>query len=1145
MGTAAGLSMYDGYNFHNYPYTRQHELVGYVNVIKADGAKLWIGSGAGLFCFANNELIKISAGGPLPQGVNDILPDNDGTLWLATENGPVQLNMAGIDLTGVKKITLPDFIIKQWTLKNEVTDKRRTVLVSKATDGTIYIAQWFNLFRFNNNKLELLYTTKGSSDKILSLFPVSYSKIYFDGASTELNRFENGVDTIFRYKDFYQPGNNGQLPGQWYVGTRGAFYFHPQTGIASIHISFSDKYAVWTTAVLPDNHFLWVASHDGLIKLKPSIFNPYTIDKTERFIDYYSLTLLQNGTLLLGANLGKIFEKKVDTFNLFKEKIVPRAEIKDMYEDKRQWLWVASGYQGLVLIRDLQTRRFTVDDGLHDNSLCKILPAGNDKLYALGDAGMTEIIVNKDKTISFRKFYYPPNTSQYAKFFSGIEGPDGDLWIGGEEGIANLHHDSLFKFSFGKKQLYVNCMIKDKEDTVWIAASGEGIFQCAFNHRHELEIIRQFTEADGLNTLHYLTLLADADNNIWAGSSKGISVIGRRNKFKDRMLHFDESDGFIRPGYSSIRLYQQGDSTIWAATVFGLTSFNPVNLLPSGTPPKVYITGIRQIKKNQFINENALQHPDGANQFSYSDNSFNFNFVANDYTNQENMRYYYKLDGLDTSWVNSGSLRSISFENLSPGKYTFRVKARNSKSTWSVEDAVYSFTITLPFWKTGWFLFLLVLSVLALLFVTVYKRIQFVKKREAEKTTLQQLKASSYRERLEIEQIINHFATSMNSVNSVDDILWDVAKNCISILNFEDCVIYLKDKKTNAFVQIAAWGPKTTVENKIIKPITLLPGAGIVGSVAISGNPEIVNDTSLDERYIVDDKKRMAEITVPIIDNGEVIGIIDSEHSEKDFYNKRHLQILTTIASLCAGKIITIKAEQQIREKEMEVLRLNKDFATSQLTTLRMQMNPHFIFNALNSVQHYILQGNVIDANKYLSKFSKLQREILHCSSQQFITLEKEIEILQHYLELEQNRFGENFSYHINMADEIEPVEIKIPPMVLQPFVENAIWHGLMPRQTERILSIYFDLQTDDILLAILRDNGIGRAASALLKHRHPGDKPVHESKGMSLVQQRLQLLQQQYDKPFEAAVADITDSNGTVQGTQVTLKIYIGNTKL
>lgn len=427
-----------------------------------------------------------------------------------------------------------------------------------------------------------------------------------------------------------------------------------------------------------------------------------------------------------------------------------------------------------------------------------------------------------------------------------------------------------------------------------------------------------------------------------------------------------------------------------------------------------------------------------------------------------------------------------------------------------------------------------------------------IRKREAKQAKLQKQKAARYRDQLEIEQIINHFATSMNSISNTDDLLWDVARNCISKLNFEDCVIYLKDENQNVLIQKAAFGPKTSKESlvnghtdKINAPVTIPVGKGITGHVALMGKAEIVADTSLDERYIVDDDRRLSEIAVPIIANETVIGVIDSEHSQKNFYTERHLQILTTIAALCATKINTVKAEQQAIEKEMEVLRLNKDFATSQLTALRMQMNPHFIFNALNSIQHYILQGNVVEANKYLSRFSKLQRDILHCSNQQFISLEKELEILNAYLQLEQYRFGGNFTYKITMTDEIEPVEIMIPPMILQPFVENSIWHGLMPLQTERKLSIYFDLESDDILIACLRDNGIGRAASVKLKETNGQMKTGHESKGMSMVQQRLQLLQQQYDKPFEAAISDITDIKGSIIGTQVELKIFIGNKKV
>ncbi|MBC7886985.1 MAG: histidine kinase [Ferruginibacter sp.] len=1144
MGTASGLSRYDGYGFQNYAYTKNNELIGYVNVIKqgADN-RLWVGTGAGLFCCENNEIIKISTATSLPQGVNDILVEN-GNIWLATENGPVNLNVKDVDFTGKKKIALAGYLLKQWYEGNAIIESRSTSLISKSPDGAIYIAQYNSLFRFFESKLDLIHSIADHHNKINSLFPVSKSKIYFDAASTEINKFENGLVTAYSFKDFYKPGAGAHLPGTWYVGTRGAFYFHPGTGTASALIKFSDKYVVYPTAVMADNDFLWVASHDGLIKLKPSIFTAYAFDKVQYSNDYYSITELRNGKILLGANRGQVFEKKEERFSLAKDKLVADAEIKAIYEDERGWLWAASGYQGLVLLRNGKRERFTIENGLHDNSLYHFLKTSKGKLYISGDQGMSEIMVNNNKTISFKKFLYEPNTTRYAKFFTAIEGPGEKIWLGGEEGIVYLQHDSLRKFTFNGKQLYINFLIKDKEDNVWIATSGEGILQCMFNKKNELEIIKQYTENDGLNSLHYLTLLADTENNIWAGSSKGISVIVRQGRFKNRVLNFDESDGFLKAGYSYIRLQQLSNGSIWAVTVFGFTSFRPGQLLPSTVSPVVYITGVRLIENNQVISPKTFMQYPSHNTFIYADNSFNFSFTAIDYANQENIRYYYKLEGLDTNWTNSGGLRSIGFENLSPGQYTFRVKALNSKSIWSKTDAVYTFTITPPFWKAWWFLLLLLITIAVLAFLLIKRRIRLIKNAEKEKTALQKLKAAGYREKLEIEQIINHFATSMNSVNSIDDILWDVAKSCISKLNFEDCVIYLKDEERDVFIQKAAWGPKTTQQNKIINPIEIPAGKGIVGWVAASGRAEIIPDTSADERYIIDDIKRLSEIAVPITNNGKVLGVIDSEHSEKNFYTERHLQVLVTIASLCAGKIDVIKAEQQTREKEMEVLRLNKDFATSQLTALRMQMNPHFIFNALNSVQHYILQGNVVEANKYLSKFSKLQREILHCSSLQFITLEKEIEILSTYLQLEQFRFGESFTWRVNMTAEIEPEEIKIPPMMLQPFVENAIWHGLMPLYKERDLSIYFDLYTDDILLATIRDNGIGRLAAAKLKQTKGAGNPQYESKGMSMVQQRLKLLQQQYDKPFDAAISDITDVDGLVQGTQVTLKIFIGNKK-
>jgi LytS/YehU family sensor histidine kinase len=222
----------------------------------------------------------------------------------------------------------------------------------------------------------------------------------------------------------------------------------------------------------------------------------------------------------------------------------------------------------------------------------------------------------------------------------------------------------------------------------------------------------------------------------------------------------------------------------------------------------------------------------------------------------------------------------------------------------------------------------------------------------------------------------------------------------------------------------------------------------------------------------------------------------------------------------------------------MEVLQLNKDLATSQLTALRSQMNPHFIFNALNSVQQYILQGNITEANRYLSKFSKLQRQVLNQSDQNFIPLDKELEVLNLYLELEQLRFENGFTYNIEVNKNVDTDEIKIPPMIVQPFVENAIWHGLMPKQDNRKLVICFEMSGDEMLLCTVTDNGIGREAAARLKN---GNQSEHKSRGLTLVYDRLNILSQQYGKAFKAEVKDLMDSEGLPAGTEVKLFIYTG----
>lgn len=198
--------------------------------------------------------------------------------------------------------------------------------------------------------------------------------------------------------------------------------------------------------------------------------------------------------------------------------------------------------------------------------------------------------------------------------------------------------------------------------------------------------------------------------------------------------------------------------------------------------------------------------------------------------------------------------------------------------------------------------------------------------------------------------------------NSIEDILWDIASNCTKLLKFEDCVIYLLDKERNVFVQKAAYGHKNKGIGIVNNPIEIALGEGIVGYVGKSGIAEIINDCKQDPRYIIDDMPRNSEIAVPLIFDGDVIGIIDSEHSEKNFFTHDHLDIMKSISSICAVKIAEMKAH-----KENE--KLARFFTESTLPRIRLDYNG-FVINKNRAADCILKLWNV-----YSSKIS--DKEIL------------------------------------------------------------------------------------------------------------------------------------------------------------------------
>ncbi|MGB3591707.1 MAG: histidine kinase [Nonlabens sp.] len=174
------------------------------------------------------------------------------------------------------------------------------------------------------------------------------------------------------------------------------------------------------------------------------------------------------------------------------------------------------------------------------------------------------------------------------------------------------------------------------------------------------------------------------------------------------------------------------------------------------------------------------------------------------------------------------------------------------------------------------------------------------------------------------------------------------------------------------------------------------------------------------------------------------------------------------------------------------------------LKSLRSQMNPHFIFNALNSVNSYIALNDERAANKYLSDFSKLMRSVLENSELDLISLDKEIELLSLYLKLEHERFSDKFDFKVIVDPALEDTIFKVPPMLLQPIIENAVWHGLRYKQVKGFLKLEFNLVKPKQLEILITDNGIGRKRSRAIKTVHQKSR---ESKGLGNVQNRVDLL--------------------------------------
>ncbi len=209
-----------------------------------------------------------------------------------------------------------------------------------------------------------------------------------------------------------------------------------------------------------------------------------------------------------------------------------------------------------------------------------------------------------------------------------------------------------------------------------------------------------------------------------------------------------------------------------------------------------------------------------------------------------------------------------------------------------------------------------------------------------------------------------------------------------------------------------------------------------------------------------------------------------------------------------------------------------------EIEVLRTQMNPHFIFNCLSSINLFILKNDCETASFYLNKFARLMRQVLEYSDSELITLKEELDTLTLYIELEKMRYSQHFDYRIDIEKSLNTQNRQILPLILQPYVENAIWYGLKHKKKGKGFLDIHVFEKDHYLNIIIEDNGIGRAQSLDIHRRRSS---FLKPQTMAVTEERIAGFNAQYGLDARVDIVDISDKNGVAKGTRVVLRFGLG----
>ncbi len=936
------------------------------------------------------------------------------------------------------------------------------------------------------------------------------------------------------------------------------------------------------------NGYLWIATEGGI-----SRYDGYTFTQIKQKPEYHDISVIKLFTDYKGkiwfstysGNFGYI-DKNIMRFHPLSYQIETnsRSFINNIFVDSTNALWLSS-YNGFLYKSDsLQKKIICKERPVNEHIDLSFIPKGDQWVYQhrrpalfINDPSLRDSLlpdnffsINKDKyEFRIHKYNYSPYHSYYCRI-----GED-DFLVSISEFLFRVKEGEIVKHTVTKSKKVIINIYKDQENKIWISVMENGIYRYCLNKLNNPEL-HLFADQTISSVIH------DHESNLWFSSiSKGL-YFKPSSKFriisstKGEMIN---SLAFINntiyyanfnKGLFKTKLNKQYTNRTESIQIENSTTDEISQLYSYGD--QLFIIGTKKYyfsdtcgkscpPQHDIYTINAINLQDDSIAWVIGDSS-----ISRLDMTQNTINKYFEINTCNFRSIVEDS-KGVIWIGSTDGLYSYH----NGKlKAYHEENNIYSSRVNTLFNFKGGLLIGTTTSGL------LFKRDSLLKNI----TTNEGLNSNNIK-CLYIENDstiwagtnkgfnkivftnLNNFDYYISSFTAIDGLpaheVNDIKKYKNQIyLATENGVVYFNPEN----FQKSDLTPHINFELFIINGSDTLPITN--NEIILENNQNNIaihykavgyrNQGKIIYRYLLGDNKQSivqtTDLTARYIGldpdvysfavKASFDGTIYSQPIVIKFRIKKHFtqtlvfKTLIVLIILITFYIITYFLLRGQRRKH----EIRREILLSEQKALRTQINPHFFFNSLGSIQRFIVSNDVKVAQAYLNDFSSLVRLVLENSKHNFVFIDQEIKLIQLYLELEKKRFSNKFDYQIEIDDNIDMVEIRIPPLLIQPLVENAIWHGIMPKPQGGTIKLSFTMHdhNSSLLLCRISDSGIGREKSKAINQRRGKH---YKSTGLANVKERINLINKVYKTNMKMEIIDLYDGNQNPKGTEVLLSIY------